>query len=806
MPATVTIVVDGRDLEVEAGLTPGSRILELAGGGDDLAGGGDANLFLLRDEDADTPVLASDCVLVHGGERFTTAGAALDTNPDLQTQLTPEFNGAREMRLPKGRVAVEEIKQGDAEVTEGRLFAVASEEIDVELPDGAIMVVQTTDSYFLIPQPEDALDEVFVDIEECARYKRRPPRWHRYRIRVDRTKFVVDSRFVTGADVLGLVGKSRGEWALNQKLHGGRRIRIEPDYEVDLAKPGTERFETVRKQAQQGMNTVTIRKLAVRNFKKFEEASFELANHVVIVGPNNCGKTTLLQAMAVWSEVVDRWLHSESTARNPQGEYLDVEIGPIEFVPYADYAQLWRSQDTSKPMVISVKTERWKVAFELSYIDKQKLSARPVQDVQERHLDACGAYPVSLVYIPPFSGLNIQEAKVAPETVVSRLMQDMVLGRGGSVLRNMLFEISRNDESWHELQNMAGKLFGYELSRPSGAAEIRVGYRHSHGESLLDIACGARGFLHILFVYASLYYKPGTTILADEPDANLHLASQDMIYHRLRDLAHHEGKQLIVVTHSERLMDLAKSDIRLLTSDTLRSVGGRDVPRRETAKDALKLVKAREFVQAQEGHGILYVEGQTDLDILREFAKVLEHGALEFLEKPFWRAIADEPARDRFPARHFEALRLDAPEVRGILLVDRNGKNLQRQKQQRGIHGLQVQIWERYEVESYLIHPEAIRRFVEMRIAENAEMRGTEEGVVRVDDYMKKYYGFLYHDAFDNPHVLTNTKGKVILSDILGQADIYCEDSEYHHIANLMRPEEVHPDVIGVLDAVEQRL
>ncbi len=40
-----------------------------------------------------------------------------------------------------------------------------------------------------------------------------------------------------------------------------------------------------------------IRKVEVRNFKKFKVANFEFDRHVVIVGPNNCGKTTLLQAV-----------------------------------------------------------------------------------------------------------------------------------------------------------------------------------------------------------------------------------------------------------------------------------------------------------------------------------------------------------------------------------------------------------------------------------------------------------------------------------------------------------------------------
>ena len=69
---------------------------------------------------------------------------------------------------------------------------------------------------------------------------------------MDREKYVVPSAEVTGANVLALVSKTPEEWSLNQKMHGGRRIRIRPDEIVDLVQPGIERFEAVRRQAQQG--------------------------------------------------------------------------------------------------------------------------------------------------------------------------------------------------------------------------------------------------------------------------------------------------------------------------------------------------------------------------------------------------------------------------------------------------------------------------------------------------------------------------------------------------------------------------
>lgn len=254
MAGIVTVFIDGRGHAVEAGLVSGSRLRVLAGTGDADA------LFLVRDEGPSTPLSASDVVLLCGGEKFAFADAAVDAAGDADSGppsvVTPEFNGAEEVRVEGGKVTAEELVGRDDEVSCGRLFATVEdgtdEGADIEIPDGATVVVQATDRYFVVPHPEDALGETAVDIEECTKHERRPPRWHRYRIRVDRDRFVVEKRMISGAEILALVAKRTFDWALNQKLRGGRRIRIEAHEEVDLAEPGVERFETVRKQAQQG--------------------------------------------------------------------------------------------------------------------------------------------------------------------------------------------------------------------------------------------------------------------------------------------------------------------------------------------------------------------------------------------------------------------------------------------------------------------------------------------------------------------------------------------------------------------------
>ena len=43
-----------------------------------------------------------------------------------------------------------------------------------------------------------------------------------------------------------------------------------------------------------------LTKLIIGNFKRFGEVEIELGSPVVFIGPNNSGKTSAMQALALW--------------------------------------------------------------------------------------------------------------------------------------------------------------------------------------------------------------------------------------------------------------------------------------------------------------------------------------------------------------------------------------------------------------------------------------------------------------------------------------------------------------------------
>ena len=92
---------------------------------------------------------------------------------------------------------------------------------------------------------EEVLDEI-VDLEECAKSNRKPPRASQYRIRIDKQHYVVDVSEMTGRQLLELAGKLPPEkYKIHQKLRGGQAKQIGLNEKADFTTPGVERFMTL---------------------------------------------------------------------------------------------------------------------------------------------------------------------------------------------------------------------------------------------------------------------------------------------------------------------------------------------------------------------------------------------------------------------------------------------------------------------------------------------------------------------------------------------------------------------------------
>ena len=171
-------------------------------------------------------------------------------NPAVRNPVRPQLNDKLlEVGIKTAKLSGLELRKLDTELDASKLFADLSGQVDAFIQDEWVLVIQEKDCYLTIPIDDDDT----IDLEECARAERKPPKGQEnYKIRIDSEKYKVNTPVLTGREILGLVKKDYQEWTLNQKFHGGRRKPVEEEQEVDFSQPGIERFETIKKQAQQG--------------------------------------------------------------------------------------------------------------------------------------------------------------------------------------------------------------------------------------------------------------------------------------------------------------------------------------------------------------------------------------------------------------------------------------------------------------------------------------------------------------------------------------------------------------------------
>lgn len=546
-----------------------------------------------------------------------------------------------------------------------------------------------------------------------------------------------------------------------------------------------------------------IRRVILRRFKRFNDVTFEIPGHIVLAGPNNTGKTTLLQAIASWCFSLETWRRLNDFARHGTG-YTRAPIARQAFssVPLRSFDLLWSERSYRRnhdPIEIEIQGDGWRLPMEFIADSTEQIYVRPTRNAEVGEFRK--RPPFEAVYVPPMTGLSTDE----PVYQAPKVKQLLGQGKPGDVIRNLLVEAYGNESGWRALQSSIDRLFGYRLSPPdSSGADIVAEYRMTENGPLLDIASAGSGFQQVLMLLTFLHTRPASVLLIDEPDAHLHIILQDAIYGELRSVAAQQNSQLIVATHSEVIIDSVEPRELCVLLDNPRQIA--DEQERTRLSEAMGVLQNTDIMQTRLADGVLYLEGHTDLAILREWARILQHPACETLTtKLFWKPVVDENRHGAAGVdcrEHFRALQLVRNGFPGLRILDGDDNANIPDTPLTG-RGLQTVRWRRYEIESYLIHPAALERFVRERVGEAA-------ATPHIADLQEYFTANFPPPFFENPlgdYVFLNgTKARTdILPPALAAAGLFgIPYSSYHEIAALMTPDEIHPEVTEKLNAIQQ--
>ncbi len=457
-----------------------------------------------------------------------------------------------------------------------------------------------------------------------------------------------------------------------------------------------------------------LTRLTIRNFKLFAEAEIELSDRVVFVGPNNAGKTTALQALALWSYGVRRWVEKRGAGNVPK-ERAGVTINRRDLIglPVPSSNLLWRDlhvregyreadKAKTRNVLIEIAVEGidngkpWLADLEFDYANEESFYCRSrlSADGKRKEVPAAAA-ELRLAYLPPMSGLAANETRPDEGAIGVRIGE----GRTAEVLRNLCWQaLQRSAVGWSQIVERMRSLFGVGLDNPEyikERGEIVMTFRTSRGIQLDISACG-RGQQQTLLLLAHMAANPGAVLLLDEPDAHLEILRQRQIYDVLTETAQQTQSQIVAASHSEVILnEAAGRDVVVAFVGKPHRIDDRGS---QVAK-ALKEIGFEQYLQAQETGWVLYLEGSTDLAILRAFAAQLDHPAHAVLDRPFVHYVANQPGQAR---HHFYGLREAVPALVGLALYDRLDIALQPDP------NLVQRMWKHREIENYLCQRETL--------------------------------------------------------------------------------------------------
>ena len=188
--------------------------------------------------------------------------------------------------------------------------------------------------------------------------------------------------------------------------------------------------------------------------------------------------------------------------------------------------------------------------------------------------------------------------------------------------------------------------------------------------------------------------------MLDEPDAHLEILRQRQIYQLLVDVARDNGNQVIAASHSEVLLnEAADRDLVIAFVGKPHRINDRG----SQVLKALREIGFEHYYQAEQTGWVFYLEGSTDLAVLRAFAQKLEHQkAMDALERPFVHYVGNQPSEVR---KHFHGLREAMPGLVGLAIFDRLDQGLPSDLGARGM------TWKRKEIENYFCYADTLEAY-----------------------------------------------------------------------------------------------
>lgn len=310
-----------------------------------------------------------------------------------------------------------------------------------------------------------------------------------------------------------------------------------------------------------------VKQVKIERFKSISSATLDLSKINVLVGTNNAGKSSVLQALQFATSVAQTAKTYSQNVKFDKNGVWATSVYPDQLVysPVKDPYTLAQGgvlkEDSDLGIAVSFLEDSGDIATATFRKGRNKNIAARFEGANVGQKLASLEAPFCM-YVPGLAGIPFEE-EIRTVGVVRRIAAK---GDSNTVFRNVINLLSQDHEGWCRFLTDIKVIFPeieFEINaRPEVDGFIDIKFRLTSSAPLLPIDLAGTGVLQATQIAAYVNYFKPALLLLDEPDSHLHPDNQRALATLLVSISDKTQTTVLISTHSRHLMAALQEDAK----------------------------------------------------------------------------------------------------------------------------------------------------------------------------------------------------------------------------------------------------
>jgi energy-coupling factor transporter ATP-binding protein EcfA2 len=503
-----------------------------------------------------------------------------------------------------------------------------------------------------------------------------------------------------------------------------------------------------------------LTELQLNNFRCFDNHIIPLRPTTIIVGRNNAGKSTIVEALRLISIVVSRY---QSLNYSDVPSWLDIPtryrgISPSLKNMGFNFRTVFHRYGEPPAIIKAIFDTHHTITIYIGPEDK--IFAVMVNPNGSPITNKGNARNVLLPEVSalPFVGpLKYSETILTPDYVNSTMSTSLAPLHFRNEL-NLFYEkfndfASYAEKSWPHLRIL-------ELQGQGGFPENELSLLVQDGDFAAEIGWMGHGLqMWLQIMWFLTLTEDHQTIILDEPDIYMHADLQRKLIRLLRKFE----KQVIIATHSiEILSEVEPEEILIIDNKKNESKFTTSLPAVQQVINLIGGIHNLQLTRLWNSRQCVFVEGD-DFSLLKHLHDTIFPDNQDSLEEIPHVSVGGWGGWNYAIGSSMFLKNSGGKEITPYCIFDSDyhtHDDIQQRFEQAERHKIQLHIWDKKEIENYLIIPEAIQRIIAHNIPSGNSPPDVVDITTKIDDIANDLKNKTF-DAIANEYQIQNKSGGV---------------------------------------------